>query len=104
MSRHPHTIELMRGAYAIVTTGPSTGTVVRLIRQAYAPPGSAGCAVHTLQPPGPVWVVDQWLEWNIWSDTQRREVLFRCKAAPVTALRQIMVLVHPKPGSRAQFI
>jgi hypothetical protein len=84
--------QFTRGAVAVITTGPSAGTIVRLIRTAYAPPGSAGCAVHTLQPGGPVWVVDRWVEWEIWSKWRGRYI-FRCKAAPWTALRQ-MITVH----------
>jgi hypothetical protein len=77
------------GTYATVTFGPSAGTVVRLIRRAYAPPGCVGCAVHTLQPHGPIWVVDQFLEWDVWSKAQGREVRYRFTTAPWTALRAI---------------
>ena len=84
--------KLTRGALALVTAGPSAGTVVRLIRTAYAPPGCDGCAVHTLQPSGPVWVVDKWLDWVVWSESQGRYVTYRFKAAPWTALRQLVTL------------
>jgi hypothetical protein len=80
------------GAFAQITFGPSAGKIVRLERMAYAPPGSAGCAVHSLQPPGPVWVVSRWVEWVIQSK-HRAPYIFRCKAAPVTALRPIALRV-----------
>jgi len=51
----------------------------------------AGRALHTLQPPGPVWVVDRWVEWKIWSEWRQSWYMFRCKAAPVTALLAIPV-------------
>jgi hypothetical protein len=77
------------GTYAEVTFGPSAGTVVRLVRMAYAPPGCDGCAIHTLQPHGPIWVVDQFLEWDVWSKAQKREVRYRFTTAPWTALRAV---------------
>jgi hypothetical protein len=87
------------GTYATVTFGPSAGTVVRLERMAYAPPGCDGRAIHTLQPHGPIWIVDQWLEWVVTGPSGSR--LYRFKSAPWTALRAI------GPGrpqaSRAQY-
>lgn len=83
-----HARKLTHGALALVTDGPSAGKVVRLERMAYAPPGSAGCALHTLQPPGPIWVVNDWVEWDIWSE-DRGWWRLRCKAAPVTALQPV---------------
>ncbi len=75
------------GTLAMITFGPSTGTVVRLERMAYAPPGCDGGAVHTLQPHGLIWIVDQWLEWI--ADESQGPRLYRFKSAPWTALRAL---------------
>lgn len=90
------------GTYATITFGPSAGTLVRLERMAYAPPGCDGCAVHTLQPHGPIWLVDQWLEWVVWSEYEQSEVTYRFQSAPWTALRAIR---RPRrlQASRAQY-
>jgi hypothetical protein len=82
-----HAPTLTYGALALVTFGPSAGTVVRLEKMAYAPPGCDGCAVHTLQPPGPVWLVSKFLLWDVVGPRGVRR--YRIKAAPVTALRPI---------------
>ncbi len=81
------TPRLVPGAWAVVTFGPSAGKVVRLIRTVYAPPGCSGCAIHTLQPPGPVWRVSEWLEWDV--KETRGVHRYRFKVAPVTGLRPI---------------
>jgi hypothetical protein len=77
------------GTYAVITFGPSAGRVVRLVRCFFMPPGCRGCAVHRLQPYGPVWSVDRPLEWQVWSASQRREVTLRLHVAPWTALRAL---------------
>jgi hypothetical protein len=82
---------LTQGAYATVTTGPSAGTIVRLLYRSYAPPGCDGCAVHTLQPPGPIWVVDKWLEWDVERPAGLGWRRYRLKLAPWTALAPITV-------------
>jgi hypothetical protein len=71
----------------MVSAGPSAGKVVRLERAMYAPPGCDACAIHTLQPPGPVWVVSEWLEWDVHERSGMRR--YRLKIAPVTALEAI---------------
>ena len=81
--------QLVPGAYAVDTFGPSAGTVVRLERTAYAPPGCDGRAIHTLQPPGPVWVVSEWLEWDVQRPAGLGIRRYRLKVAPWTALRPI---------------
>lgn len=79
---------LAPGSLARVSAGPSAGKVVRLLRTAYAPPGCDGQAIHTLQPPGPVWVVSDWLEWDVpgHQGVVRR---YRLMVAPWTALEVI---------------
>jgi hypothetical protein len=86
--------KLVPGTLALVTFGPSAGTVVRLERTAYAPPGCSGRAIHTLQPGGPVWVVDKWLEWDVDRDINMRLIptrRYRLCLAPWTALEPISV-------------
>jgi hypothetical protein len=83
------TPRLVPGAYATVTTGPSAGTIVRLLYRSYAPPGCDGCAVHTLQPPGPIWVVDKWLEWDVERPAGLGWRRYRLKLSPWTALAPV---------------
>ncbi len=83
------TPRLVPGAYAVVTFGPSAGTIVRLERTSYAPPGCDGRAIHTLQPHGPVWMVSEWLEWDVERSAGLRIRRYRLKVAPWTALRPV---------------
>jgi hypothetical protein len=69
------------GTRALVVAGPSRGTVVRLGRLFYAPPGTDACAVHTLQAPGPIWAVDKFLRWDV------RGRRYRYMIAPQTGVR-----------------
>jgi hypothetical protein len=83
---------LVPGALAVVTFGPSRGTVVRLERTLWVPPGCDACAVRSLQPSGPVWVVDRFLLWDV--DRQGAGALtprrrYRLKLAPWTGLRPL---------------
>jgi hypothetical protein len=78
---------LAPGSLAMVSAGPSAGKVVRLVRSAYAPPGCDGRAIHTLQPHGPIWVVSEWLEWDVQESRGVRR--YRLMVAPWTALEVI---------------
>ena len=80
---------LRPGIYARVTFGPNKGKHVRLIRTAYAPPGCDGRAIHTLQPGGPVWVVNKWLQWDVQEARGVRR--YRLKVAPWTALDPVLI-------------
>lgn len=75
----------------MVTWGPSAGTLVRLERLLYPPPGCSACAIRTLQGnAGPVWVVDKWLEWDVDRNLNMRLIpmqRYRLKLAPWTALQ-----------------
>jgi hypothetical protein len=77
------------GQLAVVTFGPSAGTVVRLIRLTRAPPGCDGRAVYTLQPWGPAWAVSDWLEWDVERAAGLGVRRYRFKVAPWTALRAL---------------
>jgi hypothetical protein len=80
---------LTPGSLAVVTFGPSKGTVVRLSNIAYAPPGCDGCAVHTLQPLGPIWRVSKFLEWDVVRPAGLGIRRYRLMTAPVTGLAPI---------------
>ena len=77
------------GTYAEITFGPSAGTAVRLERMLFAPPGSNACAVHTLQPHGPIWIVDKYLEWDVARPAGPGVRRYRLMIAPWTALQAI---------------
>jgi hypothetical protein len=82
------TPRLVPGAYAVVTFGPSAGTIVRLERHAPWVPGCDLAAIFTLRPPGtPVWVVSEWLEWDVERPAGLGIRRYRLKVAPWTALR-----------------
>jgi hypothetical protein len=78
-----------RGQLAMVTFGPSAGTMVRLEHMAYAPPGCDGRAIHTLQPHGPIWIVDRFLDWDVERPAGLGIRRYRLAVAPWTALRAI---------------
>ena len=80
---------LAPGSLAVVTFGPSKGTVVRLKHMTHAPPGCDGCAVHTLQPPGPIWRVSKFLEWDMVGAAGLGIRRYRLMTAPVTGLAPI---------------
>ena len=84
---------LVPGALAVVTFGPSRGTVVRLERKFNWTPGCNASAIFTLRPPGtPVWVVDRFLEWDVDRDITMRPIprrRYRLTLAPWTGLRPV---------------
>jgi hypothetical protein len=80
---------LISSSLAVVTFGPSKGTVVRLEHMTYAPPGCDGCAVHTLQPPGPIWRVSKFLKWDVVRPAGLGIRRYRLMTAPVTGLAPI---------------
>ena len=80
---------LAKGTLALVTAGPSAGTVVRLERHAQWTPGCDACAVWTLRPSGPVWVVSEWLDWDVERPAGLGIRRYRLKLAPWTALEPL---------------
>jgi hypothetical protein len=77
------------GQLVVVTFGPSAGTVVRLERMFFAPPGSSACAIHALQSFGPIWAVSEWLEWDVERPAGLGIRRYRFMVAPWPALRAI---------------
>ena len=75
---------LAPGTWARVTWGPSAGKIVRLERHAPWVPGCNAAAIFTLRPTGtPVWVVSEFLEWDV------RGKRYRLTLAPWTALEPV---------------
>ncbi len=68
------------GTMARVTSGPSSGTVVRCIERVSAPPGTGAKSL-----PPPLWRVDCQLRWN----DPNTGFEFECPAAPESALRAV---------------
>jgi hypothetical protein len=85
---------LTAGSSAVVTFGASKGTVVRLEHMIHAPPGCDGCAVHTLQPRGPIWRVSKFREWDVVRPAGLGVRRYRFMTSPVTGLAPIATAHH----------